>query len=365
MSASFFSTIPAIGSPLDAAAVIIAGPGTLVITNAHEIAVFFFADRPAACKVAAGAPLRRLLARPILPCRATRGDWLMALLKAPVRPLLAASALLAGAILGGMPRPASAQGATTALASHRAIYDLKLATTRGKRAMQSVRGRILYDFSGSACEGYALQFRQVSELDSGEGRVIVSDLRATSWEDGAAKRLRFHSQNFFDDNLKDTVDGEAQRENGGVEVKLTEPTEKKLDLKTDLVFPTEHVRRIIAAARQGKTLLQLAVYDGSDTGEKIYDTLTVIGKAIPPSEQKPADAIAKEAAFAKMTRWPVTISYFDRSVAENTGEQQPVYSIGFELYENGVSRALMLDYGDFVLSGEVTSIEMKDAKPCK
>jgi hypothetical protein len=30
-----------------------------------------------------------------------------------------------------------------------------------------------------------------------------------------------------------------------------------------------------------------------------------------------------------------------------------------------VSRALVLDYGDFVLSGEMTSIEMKDAKPCK
>ena len=37
--------------------------------------------------------------------------------------------------------------------------------------MSAVRGRILYDFSGSACEGYALQFRQVSELDSGEGKV--------------------------------------------------------------------------------------------------------------------------------------------------------------------------------------------------
>jgi len=36
------------------------------------------------------------------------------------------------------------------------------------------------------------------------------------------------------------------------------------------VFPTEHVRRIIGAAREGKTLLQLSVYDGSDTGEKLY-----------------------------------------------------------------------------------------------
>lgn len=251
-----------------------------------------------------------------------------------------------------------------ALAAHRAVYDLKLSSTRGKQAMQTVRGRILYDFSGSACEGYALQFRQVSELDSGEGKVAVSDLRATSWEEGAAKRLRFHSQNFLNDRLREAVDGEARRKDGGVAVRLTKPKEKSFDLKTDLVFPTEHVRRIIAAARQGKTLLQLAVYDGSDNGEKAYDTLTVIGKPIAPNEHKPTDAAAGQAALAGLARWPVTISYFDRTVAEQKGEQTPVYAITFELYENGVSRALLLDYGNFVLSGVMTSIEMKDIKPC-
>jgi hypothetical protein len=281
-------------------------------------------------------------------------------------PAAAAARLALTAVLGmAIAAPALAQSAPMALATHRAVYDLKLANTRGKAAMQAVRGRILYDFSGSACEGYALQFRQVSELDSGEGKVVVSDLRATSWEDGAAKRLRFHSQNFFNDNLREAVDGEAQRESGGVEVQLKQPQEKKLDLKNELVFPTEHVRRIIAAAKDGKTLLQLAVYDGSDTGEKLYDTLAVIGKAITPDGQKLADATAKEQAFAGMTRWPVTISYFDHAVAEKAGEQQPVYAITFELYENGVSRALVLDYGDFVLSGEMTSIELKASEPCK
>lgn len=278
----------------------------------------------------------------------------------PARLTLAAAALAVSVSAGS----AAAQGAAVALASHRAVYDLKLSSTRGKRAMNAVRGRILYDFSGSACEGYALQFRQVSELDSGEGKVVVSDLRATSWEDGAAKRLRFHSQNYFDENLRDQVDGEAARDSNRVEVQLNEPGQKTLDLSRDVVFPTEHVRRIIAAAREGKTLLQLPVYDGSDSGEKLYDTLTVIGKAIEPSEHKVDDALADQAAFKSMTRWPVTISYFDHDKGDKAGEQMPVYAITFELYENGVSRALILDYGDFVLSGQMTSIEMKSAKPC-
>jgi hypothetical protein len=291
----------------------------------------------------------------------------MPLPKTPTRLTVAGAFLAALSLTAVLPAASAAaqQSAPMALASHRAVYDLKLSSTRGKRSMSAVRGRILYDFSGNACEGYALQFRQVSELDSGEGKVAVSDLRATSWEDGEAKRLRFHSQNYFDDNLRDKVDGEAAREKDGVEVKLTEPGEKKIDLAADLAFPTEHVRRIIAAAREGKTLLQVSVYDGSDSGEKIYDTLTVIGKAIAPDATKPDDATAKEAALATMTRWPVTISYFDRAAKDKDGEQQPVYAITFELYENGVSRALLLDYGDFVLTGEMTSLELKDTKACK
>jgi hypothetical protein len=279
-------------------------------------------------------------------------------MKSAVAPALAA--FLTGLIV--LPVPAGAQAGAVALASHRAVYDLKLAQSRGKRPMSAVSGRILYDFTGSPCEGYALQFRQVSRLDSGEGKVSLSDLRATTWEEGAAKRLRFHSENFLDQRLRDTVDGQADRLASGIGIKLSKPASKSLEHPVELVFPTEHVRRVIAAAREGKTVYEAVVYDGSDSGDKLYDTMAVIGKAIAPQERAATDATATEKAMATLTRWPITISYFERGKAG--GEQTPVYAITFELYENGVSRALLLDYGDFVLAGEMTQLEMKETKPC-
>ena len=272
------------------------------------------------------------------------------------------AAALIVAFLAVLPGLAPAQGATV-LAPHRAVYDLKLTRTRGKRPIQSVRGRILYDFAGSACEGYALQFRQVSEIDSGEGKVALSDLQATTWEDGDAKSFRFNSQNTVNDRVVDTVNGNAQRGSSEVEVKLTKPKAKTVDLVSKIVFPTEHMRRIIDAAKEGKTLLELPVYDGSENGEKTYSTLTVIGHEIAPDEKEPDDAAAGKPAMAQLKRWPVTISYFEQGVSP--GEQLPVYAIGFELYENGISRALSLDYGDFVVSGVMSQLEVKDVPPCK
>ena len=94
-----------------------------------------------------------------------------------------------------------AQEKLIALVPHRAIYDLSLGEVRGNAQIAGVRGRILYDFDGSACQGYSLQFRQVSELDTGEGKHSTSDLRSTTWEGGDAKSYKFTSENFVDENL--------------------------------------------------------------------------------------------------------------------------------------------------------------------
>jgi hypothetical protein len=65
------------------------------------------------------------------------------------------------------------------------------------------------------------------------------------------------------------------------------------------------------------------------------------------------------------TRWPVTVSYYDHDAKREDGEQGPLYAMSFELFENGVSRALVLDYNDFVISGALGKFNVKDAKPCK
>jgi len=235
---------------------------------------------------------------------------------------------------------------------------------RSNAQIANVRGRILYDFDGNACQGYSLEFRQVSELNTGEGKTSVSDLRSTTWEEADAKKFKFTSENYVDDNLSGSVDGNAEHDAGETAVSLDRPEKKTLDLAAGVVFPTEHMVRVINAAHAGKNILSFPVYDGSETGQKVFDTLTVIGQKLNSDERKHDDAAAGEARLAGVPRWPVTISYFEKKKAENTSEQTPDYSIGFELYENGISRALTLDYNDFVVTGRLTSLEFKEPKPC-
>ena len=162
------------------------------------------------------------------------------------------------------------------------------------------------------------------------------------------------------------VDGMAERSGKQITVKLKQPDAKTFTLDGTTVFPTEQIQRIIAAAREGKSVLELSVYDGSDNGEKVYNTLSVIGQPIPGdrSIETPDPSTAND-VMKSLKRWPVTVSYYDRDAKAKDGEQTPVYAMSFELFENGVSRALVLDYNDFVISGAMGKFDVKDSKPCK
>src|SRR6476646_7974652 len=256
----------------------------------------------------------------------------------PVRALVFSVAATLGS--GFVNGPALA-GASGPFLAHQALYELKLVKARGSNAISGARGRILYNFSGSACEGYTSEFRQVSELDSGEGKLTLSDLRSHSWEDGAGKSYRFKIDTRMNDTDAVPVDGLAERVGDRITVKLKQPVAKTFELDGNIVFPTEQIQHIIAAAREGNSVLELTVYDGSDNGEKVYNTLSVIGQAIPGDKTIAApDPSTENDVMKSMTRWPVTVSYYEHDGKANDGEQTPVYSMSFELFENGVSRAL-------------------------
>src|SRR5882672_8754477 len=134
------------------------------------------------------------------------------------RPLLLA-AIAAVAFVSGPAGGRAEAAASGPFLSHQALYELKLVKSRGSNSINGARGRILYNFSGSACEGYTSEFRQVSELDSGEGKLTLSDLRSHSWEDAAGKSYRFKIDTRMNDTDAMPVDGMAERVGDRITVK--------------------------------------------------------------------------------------------------------------------------------------------------
>ncbi|WP_210272587.1 cell envelope integrity EipB family protein [Chthonobacter rhizosphaerae] len=265
------------------------------------------------------------------------------------------TAVTVAAVAGLVP---AASAAPVSLLPHRAVYDLRLAESPagGGESMASVSGRMVFEFTGTPCEGYTVNFRFVIEMTDGEGQATVTDLRTSTFEDGPGTAFEFLSQTYTNQVLTEEVKGSAARTDKELTVQLTTPAEAKVSFAPDVIFPTAHLVRIIEAAKAGTSVVSTEIFDGSETGDKVYATSTIIG------QEETGPVTGPEATLQTRRRWPVTVAYFD---AAATGDLTPEYSIGFDLYENGVSSDLRMDYGDFALDGDLKHFEALPAAPCE
>ena len=251
------------------------------------------------------------------------------------------------------------------LVPHRAIYEMTLDTSRQGSGVTNIDGRMVFELTGSDCEGYTQNMRFVINVMDDEGSGTITDVRSSSWEKADGNRFRFNSSQYNNQQLQEVTTGDASRVSNSrtsVNVRLRKPSEVELKLPGEVLFPIQHSRALIKAAREGRSVLQAAYYDGAEKGQKVYATTAIIGKAkLPGIETDVGEAVTKH--LHGHVSWPIAISYFDDDSGD--AEAMPVYELSFRIYDNGVSRKLLIDYGDFSIRGKLSSIEFFDVSGCK
>jgi hypothetical protein len=225
--------------------------------------------------------------------------------------------------------------------------------------------RAVYELTGSACEGYTQNMRFVTLMVNQSGTSVLTDLRSSSWEEATGKRFRFNSSQFRDEKATDVTAGDAARGNTADEVKveLTKPTKKDLSLSSRVYFPVQHSIALLAAAKGGKTMFRADLYDGSEKGEKVYDTVSVIGPPRAVGANRKLPEIKNGEQLDQMPAWPVSIAYFEPG--SDKKDAVPAYELAFLFFENGVSRKLFIDYGEFAMQGEIKDIVFHPANKCE
>jgi len=247
------------------------------------------------------------------------------------------------------------------LAPHRAVYDFALARSSAGTGVSDMTARMVYELTGSTCEGFTQNMRFVTRATTQDGSISVNDLRSSSWEEGSAKNFRFNSTTVRDDQQQEQTAGDAARTGNDIRVDLTKPQKKKTSVAPSALFPIQHSRELLAAASREETVFQADLYDGSEKGEKVYATTAVIGRLRPAGNAK-AD-VENTDKLVPLKSWPVSLSYFEPG--KGRADAIPTYELAFVLFENGVVRNLTLDYGDFALKGDLKSLTFLDSPKCE
>lgn len=279
---------------------------------------------------------------------------------------IACTSMMAAAAASLFASAASA-GPQITFAPHRAVYDLSLDDAKSGSGVIGVSGRIVYELTGSACEGYAQSMRFVTITTNQDGEQQTTDLRTSSWEEVPARRLRFSTTTYQNETLAQQTQGIAEREagtgSGSAVVEIKRPHKQKSKLAGDIYFPIQHSMAIVAAAQDGKTILTADLFDGSESGNKVYATSTAIGRAFKPGGGPTITLSSGSTALAKVRSWPISVSYFKPGASR--ADALPLYEMSYRFHDNGVTSSLRIDHGDFAIKGELKQLSYLDAGKCK
>ena len=273
---------------------------------------------------------------------------------------LAKTLVLVGLGLASKPLIASAAPDIT---PHRAVYDLKLEDAQERSGIRAARGRLAVEISSAGCEGWTVNVRFVNQFTLRRGKSSLLDIHNSSFETADGKSMDFSSREYVNSKLQTEAKGRARIGSGKGTVAMTKPREETFELPKDTAFPLAHTRRLLALAREGKTIDEVNLYEGS-AEQKVFIASSLIGLKREPGAAKHASDGKHNDALKLLASWPMTVSYYDPT-KKSEGEQVPSHQVSFQLFDNGVTGDLTIDYGDFKMKGALTHLEMLDLPGCE
>ena len=234
--------------------------------------------------------------------------------------------------------------------SHRATYDLQLKSAGWAANIAGLSGRLVSEFD-DVCEGYTFNQRLVTLFTDAKGKASGSNFWVSTYENADGSTYRFSLSTGIAGQKAERTQGLAKKAaDGGVSVAFDEPKDGKAVLPVSVVFPTEFMGRVIAAAKAGETRLSGLMFEGDKDG-KVFDTFVSIG----PVQAAKADVLSIPGgmALSGLKAWPISVSYF----LHGETAELPEYESSFTVFENGVTADMTLDYGSYALSGGLKKIE--------
>lgn len=247
----------------------------------------------------------------------------------------------------------AAVAAGPALIPHKATYLLSKGYVSPESTVSTVSGRLEVSFEAS-CEGWRMEQHLGFRLYDIEGDALEHLAQLSGFESVSGDYYWFTTRSFEDRQLTEQLSGQARMDStasgGSIKYAKPHPTERRLPAGT--LFPSGHIRALIAAASSGKRSLRRVVFDGSSL-ESPFEISAFIG---PAGEHAPAsfDLLKSE------RHWPIRLAYFSMQSLDGL----PEFEMSLKIFENGVAGDMVYDYGDFSMKATLSDLELGIAPRC-
>ncbi len=258
----------------------------------------------------------------------------------PVAALLAALAL---------PAVASA-GAPIHLVGQNARYTLTLSKVRG-HSVTGATGRLVFDVRNT-CGAYTVSQKMTLLIRNQDGTLSRTVSDYDTWEAKNGRRFTFMLRQGNGTSMKVQDQGTAVMGPKGGEVTYLVPQGRTEKLPPGTLFPMAHTRTILQAAEAGKQGIDPPLFDGTSSHGAEHTFVAILDHRQPRRD--------RFAGLSKLPSTLVDIGFWPRTQKDD----EPDFRTQMRYFANGVSRDVRLDFGNFVMTGKLTSLTiLKDACP--
>ena len=246
------------------------------------------------------------------------------------------------------------------LVSHKAVYDIALASTKGgATGVVNAQGKMSYSVQ-KVCDQW--QTESVFSLDIG---YEMAGLDTTNWKQTtreSADGCQFDFDVFVREKGQDRKDlsGKAVCDGNKKMLHLTLPVRSEAVLPTNVVFPVQQTLKLLNAAQSGQKRVSSYVYDGTRP-DSLFSMNAVI--SIPENFQS-ADIEGDKDLIRDKKVHRFDAAFFEQfaSGAQQTG--MPLYEVSLHYYENGISDRIEQDFGSYRLRSTLTGLKKLKDIPC-
>jgi len=267
------------------------------------------------------------------------------------------AARLASSVLALIALAAPAAAGAVDITPHRALYTMTLGNTKANSGVVGATGTMTYVW-GETCDGWTVEQRYKLRMEYAESPDVEVTSNYVTWESKDGLRYRFNERKMKNGEVDEEVRGEAQLAGAGQggSATFSRPKQETVDLPPGTLFPTAHTLRIIERAAAGEQFVSEQVFDGASEETDVQVSAFVGQEQLASAN---SDNGPKSPLLDKRS-WRIRLAFF----SADQQSDRPEYELGMRLYENGVSRDMTLDYGDFAVKAKLDEIEALPKPNC-
>ena len=237
---------------------------------------------------------------------------------------------------------------------HKALYDVKLISTKSGSQIINLDGQMLYEWQ-SSCDAWISnhQFNLLYEYADSPPMQITSDF--STYESFDGKSLDFTSQRKRDGQLFEEIRGQGiLNDNKTGEATFSMPEGLVFDLPQGTVFPLRHTLNVLGQIKSGKKFYTATILDGSDEDGPVEINVFIGKPANSMADIEPSANL--DTSLLNTKSWNVRLAFFPTIDPKPTAD----YEMSINFHENGVISDMEIEYEDFSVSQNLVALEKID-----